>query len=114
MEDLEFIIEGKGKITIPDIGSWLENWFLLKEDDSHEHVNAEWFYNKLKDNEEGIYQFCSQVVGWQTDSDEIKASIKKYEDKCDAEIEGCGFDTVVCVTQDYMQEATKTQNLYLL
>lgn len=111
---MEFVIEGKGTVKIPE-DDFLAEWYLSAKDDirneKREYVNAEWFYNKLKDNEEGIYQFCSQL-DYETDSDEIKANIEKYEELYDKALGNAGMDTAVYLLEVFMQEATKEKNLH--
>lgn len=104
-EGLIFDLGNKGTIKVTTTnksGDFLSEWYLQ---DKSNHVSADWFYNKLKNNEEGIYQFAS-VFDYETDSEEIKNKVEQYEKRLDEETDNCGFDAVVYMIEVFVQEAT--------
>lgn len=111
---IEFNIANKGKIIMEE-DAFLSEWYLLDPGDvsrkNPHHVNAEWFYERLKDNEEGIYRFCSQIK-CKTDSEILDKEIKKYEDMFEEDLGDGGMDTWIYLLEKYIQEACNEPNLH--
>ena len=113
---MEFEIKGKGTIKVlPELYKYLREWYLVEPDDfTHEnrkYVDENWFYEKLKNNEEGIYRFAS-IFNYIEIPDNLKPAVKKYSDEYDKETEGCGMDTLIYMEEVFMQKATGEENLH--
>lgn len=108
-----FNIEGKGSVEVT-CDNYLSEWYLVN-DLSHnpsdgslrKYVSPEWFHEKLKDDEERIYRFCSRVRH-KTDSPYIKERIKYYEkyydDFIEKEVGDAGMDSYIFMEEVIFRE----------
>ena len=115
---MEIKLEGKGIVKIlPELCEYLREWYLVDEGDllheTRKYVDENWFYDKLKDNEEGI---CILACLYNDDLIEVPESlrpeIKKWEDAFKAETSGYGMDTFIYMEEVFMQKATNEPNLH--
>ena len=110
-EGLTFNIENKGSITVFTFetgGDHLSEWYIGDKD---HHVSADWFYDKLKDNEKGIYLFAA-IFDYKTESEQIKQEVERYERRYDESGDDYGFDTAVYMIEEFLQEATGEPDLH--
>lgn len=113
---MEFEIKGKGIIKVlPELYPHLREWYLVEPGDfahkNRKYVDENWFYEKLKNNEEGIYRFAS-ILNYIEIPDNLKPEVQKYLDEFNKETDPYGFDTFVYMEEVFMQKATGEKNLH--
>lgn len=112
---LEFTLKD-GSIVIIDADDFLEECYIAKESyslENRQYLNKNWFYEKLKDNDDGICRLASlleyKIINV---TKETKDKIEAYKKEFEELVKPYGFDTHVYYLEEYLAMAVNERNLH--